>query len=380
MKIGGAFTEFPSGSSTVEAIRVDDRTNRRRHALLGLIVAAGLLTGCTPDVGPDDWSLEPIAFEPEGTGRPDDTFFADRRLADDRTGMVDVGRGLSVVAADDEGGFWATGSASWLHLGADGETLALFDTDPADPLSGIEAMAAVAPEEFVVIRNDPAVLSVLDMTTLTLRDIPGAGFEDFAFADVAVHDGDAILVRTQPVPSAYLDLEVLRVDLDDGSRTLLYRAPLALTDAPAARPGIPPVALDVDAAGRIHLATPSARIVLNRDGSQVSSDPQTANYPKVAVSPDGTALWWGGTAEDSDIRGVIVGGSAAARVSVEQRASCEAVMRPDALRVSTGDAEHPLPFLCGANAAAWTGTSWVAAIGGEDGGVLVRVVPPKSLG
>lgn len=361
-------------------MRVDGRTNRRMLPLLGAILAVGLLAGCAPEVGPDEWTLEPIPFDSRGTGRPDDTFFADRPFADDQRELVDVGLGVSVVAADEEGGFWATASGSWLHIGAGGETIARFGTKPEDPLSDIESMAAVAPDEFVVIRNDPAVLSVVDMSTLTMRDISADGLEDFAFADVAVHDGDAILVRTQPDPSAYLDLEVLRIDLDDGSRALLYRAPLALTDAWAARPGVPPVALDVDAAGRIHLATPSARIVLDSDGSELSSDPQTADFPKVAVRPDGTALWWGGTAEESSVRGVVVGGSAAARVLVEQRTSCEAVLRPDALRVSADGTEQPLPFLCGVNAAAWTGTSWVAAIGGEDGGVLVRVTPPKTLG
>lgn len=184
-------------------------------------------------------------------------------------------------------------------------------------------------------------------------------------------------MRYQPrPPDDYLDYEVLRIDLDSGARTLLHSGPVDLDDAPGARPGVPPIGIDVDDAGRIYLATPTSRIVLAPDGTEVSRETQVANRPLVAVAPDGTALWWGGEPVQTDAQGVIVGGSAEARTAIEGRMRCAEPSRGDALLFSDAAGQHPLPFLCGANAAAWTGGSWVAATGGEGDGVLVRLTPP----
>ena len=80
------------------------------------------------------------------------------------------------------------------------------------------------------------------------------------------------------------------------------------------------------------------------------------------------------------VRGVIVGGSAEARTAIEQRTTCGTdLIRRDALTLGDEDGEQPLGFLCGANAAVWTGTSWVVAIGGEGDGVLVRLTPPEKI-
>jgi len=226
---------------------------------------------------------------------------------------------------------------------------------------------------------------------MTVRDLPGDAvgdegdldFGDFEFGDVAVYDGDAIVVRYQPrPPEDYLDYEVLRVDLDSGARTLLHSGPVEIDEAPGARPGVPPIGIDVDDAGRVYLATPTARIVLAADGTELSREPQVADRPLVAVAPDGTALWWGGEPERSDAQGVIVGGSPEARAAVEPRMHCAdsssdgTHLRSDALRLSDSGGQHPLPFLCGANTAAWTGGSWVVAIGGEGDGVVIRLTPP----
>ncbi|KJQ55455.1 hypothetical protein RS85_00734 [Microbacterium sp. SA39] len=335
--------------------------------LFGLVAVGALLAGCSPQVGPDDWTLEPIPFE-TALGRTDFAF------------------GMHQLATDGSGGFWASSGRSWLHVGGDGETLAMFSADDGDPLAGIGAMAALSDTEFVATRSTRVpVLSVLDTTTMKWRDLPGEppvssdDFGDFAFGDVAVHEGDAILVRYQPrPPDAYLDYQVLRVDLDDGSRTLLYSAPISLGDAPDSFPGVPPVDVDADADGRIYLATPSERIVLDAEGAVLSAEPQSADHPRVSVRPDGTALWWGGEPEKSAIRGVTIGGSAEAQEAIAQREDCDDVYRTDALWLSDGEAQHPLPFLCGANAAVWTGDSWVVAIGGEGDGVLVRLTPPDA--
>lgn len=353
-----------------------------RHGA-AVVAATLLVSGCTPlpAAGPDDWALEPISFQSSFSGSGPEAAPVGQ--------PIDLAYGMHVLSADGAGGFWAVSSVSWLHVGADGETLARFNTEPGDPLSQIGAMAPLSPTELVVLQGDRVhvmpMISVLDTTTMTMRDLPGDAvgdegdfdYGDFEFGDVAVHDGDAIVVRYQPrPPDDYLDYEVLRVDLDSGARTLLHSGPLELDDAPDARPGVPPIGIDVDDTGRVYLAAPSARIVLAADGSELSREPQAANRPRVAVAPDGTALWWGGAPEQSDVQGVIVGGSSDARAAIEGRMHCAETSSGDALRLSDAAGQHPLPFLCGANAAAWTGEAWVVATGGEGDGVLVRLTPP----
>ena len=337
--------------------------------LLGLATSVAVIAGCTPQVRPNDWTLEPIPFQ-------------------SAVGRTDVAFGMQHLAADGSGGFWARSGETLLHVGADGATMAMSRGEDDDLLAGDGAMAALSATELVVIRNERApVLSVIDTATMAVRDLPrepavsNDDFGDFAFGDVAVHDGHAIVVRYQPRSTGYLDFQLLQVDLDDGARTLLYSAPLSLDDAPDTFPGVPPVDVDVDAEGRIYLATPSERIVLDAEGIELSADEQTADHPRVSVGPDGTALWWGGEPEKSIIRGVTVGGSAEAQEAIAQRESCDTseVLRTDALSLSDGEAQHPLPFLCGANAAVWTGEAWVVAIGGEGDGVLVRLTPPDAV-
>jgi len=348
------------------------RLSGRGLAAVVLAMAAAILAGCTPEPqpGPDDWTLEPIAFDmAEGGGQP-----------------TDVAYGMSVVAADRDGGFWALSGANWVHVDGDGRTAEKVTLPHGDPLIRVEAMAAVSPTEFAVVRGGPdPALSVLDITTMQKRDLrdpalPDDAFGDWAFADVAVHDGDAIAVRYVPQAAGYADYEVLRVNLEDGSRTPLYSAPLSLEDSPATAPAFPPVDVDVDPDGRIHVATPSTRVSLSADGSDAEVAEWTADHPRVAVAPDGSALWWGGGRADSAARSVIIGGSAEARSAIEQRYGCGEPIRPDALTFEDASgADHPLPFLCGANTAAWTGSAWVVAIGGEGGGVLVRLTPPRSM-
>lgn len=359
------------------------RTRRAARALAGIgaLMTAALIVGCTPQIEPDDWTLEPIAFE---TTPQDDPTSA--RPSTDSSPRTDFTFGFYALAADGDGGFWAASGSSWLHVGADDETLAYFHTDPEDPLSSVTAMAALSPSKLLVIRDQGLpVLAVLDTATMTMTDLPGEApsgsgdawnFGDYAFADVAADAGDAILVRLVPRRDALLDYEVLRVSLADGARALLHTGTVSW---PENGPELPSIDVDVDAGGAIHLATPDARIVLEPDGSERSSTPQSATHPRVAVAPDGTALWWGGNDRDSDATGVVVGGSDEARASIDARAGCESsnLYRIGALTLNDAEGEHPLPFLCGANAAAWTGSSWVVAIGGEGDGVLVRLRAPE---
>ncbi|NYF26693.1 MULTISPECIES: hypothetical protein [unclassified Microbacterium] len=370
---------------------MQERGGARQRMLHGAsVIAAIMLTaGCTPQqaVGPEDWTLEAIPFQSSSVGAGPEATPAGE--------PIDLAYGMRVLSDDGAGGFWTVSSGSWLHVGANGQTLTRFNTEPEDPLSHVGAIAALSPTELVLLQGDRLhvmpMLSVLDTTTMAVRDLPGDAvgdegdfdFGDFEFGDVAVHEGDALVVRYQPRPSdGYLDYEVLRVDVDSGARTLLHGGPIDLDDAPGARPGVPPISLDVDDAGHMYLATPSARIVLAADGTELSREAQVADRPLVAVAPDGTALWWGGRPQPSDAQGVIVGGSSDARAAIERRMRCtdipsDGTLRSgDALRLGNASGEHPLPFLCGANAAVWAGDSWVVATGGEGDGVLVRLRPP----
>lgn len=370
---------LPGCAGRVELMRT--RRAARVLAGVGALLTAALVVGCAPQIEPDDWTLEPIAFE---TTPQDDPTSA--RPSADSSPRTDVAFGFDALAADGDGGFWAASGTSWLHVGDDDETLAYFTVDQGDPLSSVTAMAALSSSELLVIHEKEGlpVLAVLDTSTLTMTDVPGeapSGGEawdlgDFSFADVAADAGDAILVRLVPRRDAPLDYEVLRVSLGDGARTVLHTGSVSWQER---GPGLPSIDVDVDDGGAIHLATPDARIVLEADGSERSSIPQSATHPRVAVAPDGTALWWGGNDRRSDAAGVVIGGSDEARAAIEARTGCESpnLSRAGALTLNDADGEHPLPFLCGANTAAWTGSSWVVAIGGEGDGVLVHLRAPE---
>lgn len=344
-------------------------------------VSALLLGGCAPHPGPDDWTLEPLAFE---TGLRDHPGVAAQQGGPGE--RVDLAFGFHLLAADGSGGFWAVSGDAWLHLSAGGDTLARFNAEPDAPLSRITAIAALSDTELVVVRDDGApILAVLDTTTMTMRDIPGeaptgsgadADFGDFAFGDLATRSGDAVVISYLPGTREHIGYEVMRVDLEDGSRAVLFRDQLPWEDTTADPSGLPPVDVDADGSGAIYIATPSAQIVLEPDGAVRSRAPQPAAHPHVAVNDDGRALWWGGV-KGAHSAAIVVGGSAQARGAIAQRTDCGSdLMRRDRLTLSGGDREHPLGFLCGANAAAWTGSSWVVAIGGEGDGVLVRLSAP----
>ncbi|WP_417509289.1 hypothetical protein [Microbacterium sp.] len=347
-------------------------------AAVALLALSSGLSGCAPTVSAGDWKLEPVSWDTQSAGD------------------VDVAFGMSTVAADGAGGFWSGSAGSWLHVGADGETLARFNIEVEHPLHGIGDVAALSPTELVVVRsrNEPdavAGLSIVDMETLEYTDVPvmplpedqpdAAGFDfgDFMFGALAAHDGDAYVIRYQPTPQAYLDFEILRIDLGTGDRTLLHEEPLPLDASAQTAPGVPPIDLDIDAEGRIYVATPANHIVLAADGAELSRSPQAATRPVVAVRPDGLALWWGGDAEPSTAESVIVGGSAEAREAIKARQSCDKLYRQDALHLTYADEQEPLSLLCSPNAAAWVGDAWVVAIGGEGDGVLVRLTPPTHL-
>jgi len=353
------------------------------HRVGWALLASSVLllgSGCAPTVGSDDWTLEPITWESSSFGD------------------IDVAFAMSIVTPDGEGGFWSGSAGSWLHVGADGDTLAQFTIDADHPLRGVDHTAALSPTTLLVTRGTEGPyaasdLSIVEMDTREFTDVPvkplaqagsdplGTESDDFMFGDVAVRDDHAYVVRYQPKsPPGYLDADILRIDLDTGERELMSSEALTLEDSTQTAPEVPPVDIDLDGDGRIYLATPSYRIVLDADGAELSRTARTATRPVVAAGPNGQVLWWGGAEAPSHTTVVTVGGSGEARELIEQRTTCAELLRADALRITSDSTDDPLPFLCSPNAAAWTGDSWIVAIGGEGDGVLVRLTPPTNFG
>lgn len=373
-------------------MRMPRRRPSRPLFAVSTVLAGVVAIGCAPQPGPDDWTLEPLSFE---TSVQDDPLSP--RPASGSAPRTDYAFGFHTLSDDGAGGFWAVSGSSWLHVSADDRTLARFDAEPDGPLSAVTAMDALSPTELVVVRDDTLpTLSVLDTSTMTVSDVPGEApssnggaidFGDYAFADVATDAvaDSAVVVRLAPRPDASLDVDVLRISLADGTRTLVHTEQTAWSESGS---DLPEVDVDVDDSGSILLATPDARIVLDADGTELRRMPQSASHPRVAAASDGTALWWGDEVLNPDAptpdapipepTGVIVGGSDAARASIEARTTGASanLFRTDALVLSDAEGEHPLPFLHGANVATWTGSSWIVATGGEGDGVLVRLRTP----
>lgn len=354
---------------------------RAPFAILATLTGV-ILVGCAPQTTPDAWTLEPLSFE---TGVQEEP--TGPRSPHDSAQSTDLAFGFHVLSDDGANGFWAVSGSGWLHIDAEDRTRARFNVEPGDPLSSVTSMDSVSPTELVVVRDDgtPRV-SLLDTSSMTMSDLPGeapsgsgdaVGFGDYALADVAVDatTATAVLLRLAPRPDGSLDLDVLRIALTDGERALVHSEPIAWSGS---GPDLPEVDVDVDDSGTILLATPDARVVLAADGTERARTPQSAAHPRVASAPDGTTLWWGDDARESDAENVIVGGSDEARTAIQARADCGSggLRRDDALVMSDAAGEHPLPFLCGANAATWTGSSWIVATGGEGDGVLVRLRAP----
>ncbi|UYO97260.1 hypothetical protein OED01_00590 [Microbacterium sp. M28] len=335
---------------------------RGRPTVLLLALALGV-TGCTT-ASPEDWRLESIAFR-----------------SPDRT---DVAFGMAKVTGDGEGGFWSASSNSWLHVDADGETAARFNADVDEPLSDATAMATLAPGRLVVVSGEVPSLAIVDTSDMSMIEVPvETGDVDplgvlRPYGDVAAHDGVVHLVRYAFSDPTGPQAGIVRIPLAGGAATIVHTERLAFADPEEACRGLPPVAIDVSADGRLFIATPAHRIVLDHHGVELSREPQKAERPVVAVAPDGTALWWGEEPTSDATTGVIVGGSGEARDVIADRENCRAWYSSDSLLLtdSTGENGEPLSFLCGANAAAWTGDAWVVAIGGEGDGVLVRLTPP----
>lgn len=351
----------------------------RGTAALG---AALLIAGCTAQPGPGDWTLEPITMR-----------FANGELTDFAFGMHEL-------AADGRGGFWAVSGTTWLHVGADGETRDVLVAEPDTLIGTVDHIAAYRSDTLVVafggagIAHDasdagaasgirPPSLGVLDTAMRQIRTIPTPFMQDphVLFArvlDLAVHDETAFLALQQvaATPGSEPTLDIFKVPLDGTLATVLHSEAF-VPDLPQEVLDAPVVSITTGADGTIFVATLAEQFALDAAGAELWRDSQTVKRPIVAAGRDGSTLWWGGSAQASSESFVLVGGSADARRTIEGHTDCTDSFRKDALTLRTAEATHPLPFLCGANAATWVDDAWIIAIGGEGDGVLVRVTQPQ---
>lgn len=352
---------------------------RRRIALVAVVLLAGLATGCSAPPDPTAWTLEPIPFTPGGGSQPTDLAYAQATLA-----------------ADGSGGFWGVSSTTWLHVSADAETLAHFNIEVGTPGAQPAMLAPLSTTELLTADRDPSTgfgarLGVLDARGMTWSGVAatadGDGFA--SIAGIAAHDRDALVALMRVAAPhttgpAALTLNLVRIGLDDGSRALLHTEPIAVAPSDTKLFGAT-TAIDALPDGTILFATPNGLSLLAADGTELDRIPSAGQTPIVSVGAAGAALWWGYRTDlpepssPATARFRVHGGSAQARDSIERASTCTDGRRLRLVSTTGGALRESdrLPFLCGARAATWTGSSWVVAIGGEGDGVLVRVTPPR---
>lgn len=351
---------------------------RRRIAVVAVALLAALATGCSAPADPTAWTLEPIPFTTA-------------------LGSTDVAYAQAALAPDGSGGFWGVSSTTWLHVGADAETRAHFNADVGAPGAPPAMIAALSSTVLLTADREPlsrhaSRLGVLDVGDMSWHDVASVITDDgmASITGIAARDRHAVVALLRPMAPGTegpFTLEVVRIGLDDGSRTELRRESIARTAAEQGRFAAT-TAIEILADGSVLLGTPNGLSLLAADGTELDGIPSSEPVPAIAVAPSGDALWWGQPADSSGApsaataRFQVRGGSAEARASIDAASTC-----PDGRRLqvvsTTGGALRSaarLPFLCGARAATWTGSAWVVSIGGEGDGVLVRVTPPRAAG
>ncbi len=341
------------------------RALRRLRAFAVLAAGGTLLAGCAS--APDDaWILTPIRYSnvlDTGGG----------------SGFIDVSYGMDVVA-DTAGGFWGASGGSWLHLDAEGRTLRRFNIPAESDLHGFAPMVALSPT-VLLGTHDPVHLAggwqllAFDTEAMTVRVL--ADWPERRILDIALHDGRPYL---------------LQYDSSERAVVVQWMDPVA-EEEPAGIAAIVPVSGDMSRAaltvrpdGAIFIATSSERILLSPEGEVIDRQQATAPGPQVEANASGAVLRVGSdpAAEGAPI--FIEGGSGEARGILERFRACEpddlAVMVTEGSRLvlDPADGGPSLSFLCGAPRPAWVDEeTFVFSVGGEGGGVLVRVTPPRNL-
>lgn len=341
------------------------RRGRALRALVAVVLTAAL-AGCTAPLEPvpaDAWILTPLRYDnaPTEEGEPGPAQ------------PTDVTYPMQLID-DTAGGVWGYSAGSWLHLDAEGRTLARYNDRGS---SVIEGLAAVTPTLLVAsgISADPDAAYGLHLVDTELQSWTLLRAEAGRVGAVAVTGGEVYAVVYSITEPTYT---VQRVDILDRAVS---------TAVTPALEGTVDVAIDVDLVGTVHLATPTERIVVDAEGAVVSREPAASTRPHVAVDDLGQVLWSTARDERAAEPVVIDGGSEDARAILEGRLACGAEGSALTLDARSGDASPAtgrpersiVPLPCLPAGAAWLDDgAAIASVGTEGGAVLVRIERPGS--
>ncbi|MFD6700247.1 MULTISPECIES: hypothetical protein [unclassified Microbacterium] len=350
---------------------------RRGIAVAAVALLAVLTAGCTAPPDPKAWLLEPVPFAPGGEA------------------PVDVAYAQDQLVPDGAGGFWGASGTTWRHVDAAGTTLAHFNIDISELGARMPLLAPLSTTELLVADRFGARLGIRDNAAGTTRAL-GSLFPDGRYAPIAAIDSRgrvayvALLRPATPDAPRTLTLEIVRLDVDDGTRAVLHTEPITILPPNSSDSG-PQVRLDVQEDGSILLLTPTGLALLAPDGSVRSRIASDQPMSALALGAGSEVLWWGGSvtgppsatrASAAPVRVEVRGGSAEARASIERHSTCDdgRTLRLVSTGGGTLQTTARLPFLCDGRAGVWTGSAWIVSIGGEGDGVLVRVTPPRTGG
>lgn len=332
-------------------------SRRRRFVAAALVTAAtaGGLVACAPEPPTDAWVLTPISY--------------DNRLDGDGGAPehIDLTYPMALTG-DTAGGFWGHSAGSFVHIDADGTAVRRFNLDPGAP-SGMTV--ALNPTTLVMTSQTDARFTssvvLFDTDTMTFSDLSD---DTRTIGALAAHGGDVYLaVYGFGEPTFTVE-------------TLSASAPGTPRQIGPAFDGHGPLAIDVDDAGTVYVATESERIVISDEGTILHREDVPSIRPAVAVNGDGDAVWTGQAPASADVPSFVRGGSGEARDIIATYSECAAGPNAsesavDVLTLATGATERSLPFLCGQARVTWIDDDQlVASVGTENGAVLVRITPP----
>lgn len=313
---------------------------------VGALLALG---GCASPPA-DAWTLAPI--------RPDNT-----PPGGPASAIVDVTFPMR-LASDTRGGVWGTSAGSWLHLGAEGQTLQRFNLDP-NTAPRVEGLAAVSPTQLVVtasageLTDSMRAVMLFDTERMTWDTLQA---ERFLLGDVAVHDDEVFYVRI----TGEGRFEIARVALGERADAEVVspelRAPSAAVDASG-------IALAVAPDGTLYVATADEHLVMSPEGELIEREAVVSARPLVAVSPAGRVAWVSAPRPGARPNVALVDASREARELITGFLECE----------SEGLTLGPLALpLCTVGGIAWLDDDTLAvSAGGEGGAPLIRVTPPR---
>lgn len=329
-----------------------------RSTVLALAGALVLSLSACASIPDDAWVVEPIRYNNALDG-------------EDRVDMIDVTYSMGNLTGDTAGGFWTESAGSWLHVNGDGVTARRFNFT-AVIFSTVHGIAAASPTELVVSHDQ--ALSRFDTETQTTQRIPTVGEW---IGDVAVVNDSILYVEY--AASSVVDPRVPWADPVVPTPFVIRKL-----DASGALSTLTPtdeellatdVEIDADRAGNVYVVTESEKLVLDPTGSVTFREEHGAEHPFVAVNSDGELLWPSGS-PPAELDWRIRDGSAEARAVVDEYSAC--AEGGVAVAVDVDGAETVLPFLCGANSAAWLDDgSFVLVAGTELGTVLARITRPQ---